>query len=208
MECKGQRYWAAVLAVKGDYEYHVDVAQYTRSYKNAGTCEDHEFCPELAAGRHKVPALDLSDEPADIQTLHESDPRTVLPALNSVPFSTRFPGKLYRRDAFHTLKFGLFKDQAAGIIVRLASLKIFDQPGDSSGKSPGQGIQHFHYVEAGEPQNVQFAKVFEGKVYWKELPLDLQLVILPYVAAHPKHCVDLRRHIESDKLQKIESLLS
>lgn len=41
-----------------------------------------------------------------------------------------------------------------------------------------------------------------------ELPLDLQLVILPYVAAHPKHCVDLRRHIESDKLQKIESLLS
>ena len=48
-----------------------------------------------------------------------------------MPFSESKQPSLYRRDMFHTLKFGFLKDLNAGVLMLLCEMKYMDSPGDS-----------------------------------------------------------------------------
>ena len=126
-----QVYYASVIGVKGDFEYHLEVAGYNRSYMNIGSINDRAFCPECFAGREGVPSIDLQDSPSWLQSLHADEPWDSLPELSKIPFGDTKRATLYRRDAFHTLKYGFLKDLCAGCVMYLAQLKYFDSVGDS-----------------------------------------------------------------------------
>ena len=48
-------YRMAAIGVKGDLEFHVDTAKYSRSYQNVGTTVARPFCPECQAGSEGIP---------------------------------------------------------------------------------------------------------------------------------------------------------
>ena len=119
----------ALVGVKGDYEYHLECANFTRSYMNIGHRNDLQFCPECECGAG-VNAFDGADVPAWTSTVGQSDPWNSLPVLNRIPFAASHLPTLYRRDAFHTLKYGFLRDMCASCIVWLAKLQYFDHEGD------------------------------------------------------------------------------
>ena len=121
----------ALVGVKGDYEFFLEVGQLSRSYQNIGTTYEHEFCPECSAGQPNIPAMDMSPTPAWTATLYAMEPWQTMPVLNRIPFAASKPATLYRRDMFHTLKYGFLKDLVAGGIMYLAQLCYFDVPGES-----------------------------------------------------------------------------
>ena len=129
--CEGETYHAALVGVKGDYEFHLEVAGYKRSYSNVGTVNDRPFCPECGAGSPGVPGVDTKDSPTWLQSLYADEPWDSIPPLSRIPFSDTQRASLYRRDAFHTLKYGFLKDFAASCVMYLAQLQYFDQPEDS-----------------------------------------------------------------------------
>ena len=43
--CEGELYHAALIGVKGDFEFQLEVAGYSRSYANVGSVRDRAFCP-------------------------------------------------------------------------------------------------------------------------------------------------------------------
>ena len=131
---KGQNFYLAIIGVKGDYEWHAECAQFSRSYFNVGTTRSHEFCPDCLAGSTQVPAFDGAADPAWSRTLHTVSPWSSVPVLNAIPFSEdplKGPS-LYRKDPFHTLKYGLLKDVVASSIWLLCQLGFYDFDGDAS----------------------------------------------------------------------------
>ncbi|CAE7586500.1 unnamed protein product [Symbiodinium natans] len=132
VECEGHVYRAALIGVKGDFEYHLEVTNYSRSYTHEGPTNPQAFCPECMAGSDEsLPGIDLRDPPAWLSSLYTSDPWSVVPPLSEIPFSESKKATLYRRDAFHTLKHGFLRDLCASCIIWLAHLRFFDSPGDS-----------------------------------------------------------------------------
>ena len=122
----------ALIGVKGDFEFHLEVAGFSRSYQNVGSVNRLAFCPECEAGVAAVPPFQFQRRPQWLAGCYASNPwpEGTTPPLSEIPFGLTKQASLYRRDAFHTLKFGLLKDLAAGIIVYLAELQFFDAPGD------------------------------------------------------------------------------
>ena len=124
---------AALVGIKGDFEFHVEVGHLNRSYQNVGTVNERPFCPECSAGEPGVPPFQIQANPAWLSTCYTRDPWDDTPLLNQIPFGGSRLSPVYRRDAFHTLKFGFLKDLAAGLIILLAEMKYFDWPGDPTG---------------------------------------------------------------------------
>ena len=124
-------FFAACVGVKGDFEYHMEVANYVRSYQNVGTVTEKAFCPYCRAGDPGLPATGLADSPAFMSTYHSDTPWHATPVLNNMPFSASQPASLYRADVFHTLKYGFLRDLNAGVILWLCELGLFDSAGDS-----------------------------------------------------------------------------
>ena len=124
-------YRLAVVGIKGDYEFHLECAGFSRSYQNVGTRFSHPFCPECAAGEPGVEGFDVADVPGWANTLHCTDPWESLPVLSAIPFASSKPATLYRRDAFHTLKYGMLKDFCASCMIYLGQLGYFDYEGDT-----------------------------------------------------------------------------
>ena len=129
----GQRtFWVALIGVKGDFEFHLEVAKYNRSYANIGTINSLPYCPECSAGMAGVASMDFRDVPTWQGTLYQSEPWHTTPILNAVPFDAVYPARLYRRDCFHMLKFGVFKDMCASTVMYLGQLGYFDTDAQDS----------------------------------------------------------------------------
>ena len=132
LECDAGTFYAACIGVKGDFEYHMEVAKLTRNYLNVGTVNDRPFCPYCRAGDPNIPAIDLQDTPAFQATLYSDNPWDSLPVLNHIPYDGTMPASLYRKDVFHSLKYGFLRDLNAGVIIWLSELGLFDSAGDST----------------------------------------------------------------------------
>ena len=126
VEHEGQHYKCSFVGCKGDLEFHLEAGGFKRSYANVGTRNDIPMCPECHAGMPAHPFTDFRDVPSWKSSCHQSLPWDTTPALNLIPFSTAKPSTLYRRDCFHNLKFGLFKDIAACVLLELCQFGIFD----------------------------------------------------------------------------------
>ena len=121
--------FAALIGVKGDFEFHLEVAGFQRSYANAGTVVNRAFCPECSAGPDAMPAIDMSEPPQWAATAYMSDPWNTVPPLSQIPYALSQAASLYRRDPFHMLKYGFLRDLAASSILYLAQLEYWDYEG-------------------------------------------------------------------------------
>ena len=126
----GSTYRCAVIGVKGDLEFFLETAGLNRSYQNIGTSVAYPFCPDCRAGFQGIPGIDTRDVPGWRSTLYSDEPWDVLPILNRIPFASTKRPALYRKDVFHTCKFGFLKDLNAGILMLLREMKYLDSPGD------------------------------------------------------------------------------
>ena len=126
----GSTYRCAVIGVKGDLEFFLETAYLNRSYQNIGTSVAYPFCPDCQAGFPGIPGIDTRDIPGWKSTLYSDEPWDVLPILNRIPFASTKRPALYRKDVFHTCKFGFLKDLNAGILMLLCEMKYLDSPGD------------------------------------------------------------------------------
>ena len=125
-ERSGFQFKFAFIAAKGDAEWHFEAANLNRSYHRTGLVNHQMICPLCEAGAAGVSFSDVSDQPQWLRTVGISDPWESLPPLNRCPYASRFPAGLYKFDAFHVLKFGVFRDCVASTIVRLAAMTYFD----------------------------------------------------------------------------------
>ena len=121
-----------LIGVKGDFEFHLEVAQYNRSYANIGTRNSLAYCPECNVGMAGVEGMDFRDVPTWHGTLYQSEPWDMTPILNAVPFDAVSPARLYRKDPFHMLKFGVFKDMCASTVMYLGQLGYWDTDAQES----------------------------------------------------------------------------
>ena len=131
VDCEGERFYAGLIGIKGDLEYHLEIGEFSRSYTNIGTINTGAFCPECWAGSAGVEAFDAADRPGWVATMDLAEPWQTTPPLSLIPYSQTRRVTCYRRDAFHILKYGFLKDLAAGVIIWLSALKHFDSEGDS-----------------------------------------------------------------------------
>ena len=125
----GLPYRAAIIGCKGDFEFlHLDAGRFTRHYLHEGRVNARPMCPECHAGMRDFPSTDMSDIPAWTSTVHIDEPWDELPPLNRAPFANTHPVTLYRKDMFHTLKYGFCRDLAASLLIYLCQLSYFDRP--------------------------------------------------------------------------------
>ena len=129
---QGRVYRAAVVGIKGDYEFLVEAGRFDRHYGRVGTVREQGMCPECHAGDPGISFEDFSDNPTWAATKYLTDPWLVAPALLKIPFATVKRAQMFRRDVFHTLKYGFCRDLSASLLVLLGSLTYFDHtPRDS-----------------------------------------------------------------------------
>ena len=126
---QGHCFRAAVVGCKGDAEYHVEAGAFERHYARVGTAHDWAMCPYCWAGLPGLSFTDMSDSPPWTRTIDASVPwdADAEPALLQVPFSGSWgQARFFRRDMFHTLKYGICRDLVAGVLFLLADMKYFD----------------------------------------------------------------------------------
>ena len=128
---EGQLFKVGLIGIKGDFEFHLEMARYNRSYSNIGTRNSLPYCPECLAGSPGVAGMDFRDAADWLGTLYATPPWDTEPVLNGIPFDSVNPAKLYRKDVFHMLKFGVLKDLGASTVMYLGQLGYWDTPGES-----------------------------------------------------------------------------
>ena len=125
-------YKAAIVGVKGDYEFLVEAGSFERHYGHVGSRQELAMCPECHAGQPGLHYEDFSDHPPWSSTRYLTEPWSEEPAIMKVPFALSKRPQLFRRDMFHTLKYGFCRDLAAGLLILLGDLTYFDfTPTDS-----------------------------------------------------------------------------
>ena len=123
-------FYAAIIGIKGDLDFHKKVMCLTRSYSNIGTKVDKELCHLCKAGATNVPFEDYSDSPTWEQTLHLERPWSVddPPVLANLHYDENCPEEMLQPDLFHITKLGVGRDIVGGILILLLRLKFFDYP--------------------------------------------------------------------------------
>ena len=117
----------AFIGCKGDFEFlHLDAGMFNRTYLNEGRKTFRMMCPECWAGQEQYPPTDMRDVPAWLSTLYCDTPWTSRPPLQAAPFQDTDSAFLYKRDPFHTLKYGFCRDLAASVLILLGHLTYFD----------------------------------------------------------------------------------
>ena len=125
-EASGTRFHFAFIGVKGDAEFHWEAGEFNRSYHNTGLKRELMICHQCEAGAPNLSFTDCRDTPQWAATIGTSEPWDVLPPLNHVPYATSNPASLYLFDPFHVLKYGVFRDCIASVVVRLCGMTYFD----------------------------------------------------------------------------------
>ena len=132
----GKNFCVAVCGHKGDLKWFTKVASLQRSYEHKGRVRNLLCCHECMAGCGARPWEDMAEIPAWAPTRYSARPwdPNQPPALASIPFSVLSPEKQLRRDPFHTLKVGLFRDHIGSCIVYMVRCDLFGGIGDFDSK--------------------------------------------------------------------------
>ena len=133
----GKTYFAALVAIKGDMDFHGKYWNLSRCYSNIGTVNNLQFCHRCFAGAQGYAAEIFSDEPPWLETVDVQRPWNVdcPPPLSLIPFDPSCPERALQGDIFHIFKTGMGRDLAGGVIVTLARKGFWDFP-DSSTNFP------------------------------------------------------------------------
>ncbi|CAE7288842.1 unnamed protein product [Symbiodinium sp. KB8] len=132
IDVDGVRYFAALLALKGDQKWHASTGNFFRSYSHLGDVNSKQICHECLGGDILYPFEDTSSGAGWIETLFESEPWLQPGPLELIPFDASMPARKYKRDLLHVFKIGLGRDIAGSTIYLLARFfGWFDHAGDS-----------------------------------------------------------------------------
>ena len=125
----GATFRVCLIGCKGDYEFlHLDAGQFNRTYLSEGRVNCLKMCPECHAGEQQYPATDMADIPRWTQSLYKDDPWSsdLEPPLCKAPYADTNRVSLYRKDPFHTLKYGFCRDLVGSCLFLLSWLGYFD----------------------------------------------------------------------------------
>ena len=126
----GFRVYVAVVAVKGDMDFHRGIMALTRSYAHLGVVANYAICHACMAGQPPFFWEDFRDNPAWAQTIWSTRPwdTTCPPALSQIPFNPNAPERLLQGDVFHIFKVGMGRNLVGGIVLLLARSGFWDYP--------------------------------------------------------------------------------
>lgn len=123
-----QRWYAALVAAKGDLKWHSKIGRFVRSHENQSTKRDLEMCHHCKAGGPGVPAEDVAvHHPCWERTLwlerpwKPNDP----PSTHCIPYDRNAPERVFQHDPFHTLRIGLYRDFVGSVVFLLMSWQMF-----------------------------------------------------------------------------------
>ncbi|OLQ03809.1 Cryptochrome DASH, chloroplastic/mitochondrial [Symbiodinium microadriaticum] len=124
-------FYGAVIAVKGDMEWHKSLFNLQRSYARSGTVYTGPVCHMCLAGGGGPMFEDYSESPQWRLTCFASRPwgdNEPVPPLATIP-AYPAPEELLHLDPFHLCKMGIGRNIAGGILVYLARRQFFDFEG-------------------------------------------------------------------------------
>eukprot|EP00438_Fugacium_kawagutii_P006111 Skav219830 [mRNA] locus=scaffold1238:601373:602779:+ [translate_table: standard] len=126
-------FYAAILGIKGDLDFHKKAMNLLRSYANIGTVNKKELCHLCMAGGDGVAAEDFGENPGWLQTMYDHRPWSTEtpPILAGIPFDAQFPEEVLKLDVFHVHRLGVGRDVIGGVLIVLMRLKFFDYPGST-----------------------------------------------------------------------------
>ena len=129
----GKVFYAALVGVKGDMDFHEKFWSLTRSYSRIGTSNDLMFCHRCFAGAPGVLGEDYRENPRWLETMDVERPWDVNspPSLAKIPYDSSCPERALQGDLFHIFKTGLGRDITGGIIVTLMRKGFWDYEGSS-----------------------------------------------------------------------------
>ena len=129
----GQRFFAAVVAVKGDLDFHKKIFELKRSYANLGRTNEICICHACMAGSPLCNFEDYRERPAWLDTLFVERPRpqNPEPVLVQVPYDHSCPEQILHWDLFHVVRLGVARDIIGGVLIVLLRLGFVDYPGCS-----------------------------------------------------------------------------
>ena len=126
-----RRFYGAVIAVKGDMEWHKSLFNLQRSYARSGTVYTGPVCHMCLAGGGGPMFEDYSESPQWRLTCFASRPwgdNEPVPPLATIP-AYPAPEELLHLDPFHLCKMGIGRNITGGILVYLARRQFFDFEG-------------------------------------------------------------------------------
>ena len=117
-EVKGRVFHIAIIASKGDLKWVSKIGKLSRGYENKSTKKDVCSCHQCFAGLPGLPAEDIDTSPSWEKTIHVERPWEAWdePPLLRIPYDSARPEWLYKQDAFHILRLGVFRDFTASTI--------------------------------------------------------------------------------------------
>ena len=130
------RVYGAVIALKGDMDWHKKSLKLTRSWLNAGNESKGQICPHCLAGDINYPFEDYSENPQWTRSFFHSRPWTDGSGdwLLRIPFDAAVlpkPEFIIKGDLFHIMKTGCCRDVIGGAVAFLCRESFFDDGADS-----------------------------------------------------------------------------
>eukprot|EP00439_Symbiodinium_sp_Y106_P028729 s2483_g3.t1 len=116
------RVYGAVIALKGDMDWHKKSLKLTRSWLNAGNESKGQICPHCLAGDINYPFEDYSENPQWTRSFFHSRPWTDGSGdwLLRIPFDAAVlpkPEFIIKGDLFHIMKTGCCRDVIGGAVA-------------------------------------------------------------------------------------------
>lgn len=130
VEVNGTRWFAAVVASKGDFKHQMAIGNLDRSYTSIGTTYGNLMCSFCMAGAPGYPFESVEHEPLWARTLFCDRPWTDRPTLTTLEYDESKPEDLLKLDIFHLWKVGTGRDLVGSGVVVFCRLGLFDAPGD------------------------------------------------------------------------------
>eukprot|EP00438_Fugacium_kawagutii_P013700 Skav233525 [mRNA] locus=scaffold2975:258320:260080:- [translate_table: standard] len=130
----GEQFFGALVAIKGDLDFHQKYMNLTRSYSHCGTKNKIEICHLCKGGHEDYPFEEYSEVPNWVSSMFLSRPWNVAnaPSLSNIQFDTQRPELAIAQDPFHIVKLGLGRDVVGGVLIYLLRKGFFDFEGGST----------------------------------------------------------------------------
>ena len=129
----GMRIFGAVIAVKGDLDFHKKTFNLTRSYANVGEKKQIPMCHSCLGGTPGIDFEDFAEEPVWETSMNVERPWPLddPPILSQIPFSDNAPERILQWDMFHLFRLGVGRDIIGGILIMLLRLGFMDYEGST-----------------------------------------------------------------------------
>eukprot|EP00439_Symbiodinium_sp_Y106_P035312 s2799_g4.t1 len=142
---RGTYWFGTCIGMKGDLAWFAHVGNLKRSYKNLSA--DTPCCHECLAGTIALPFEDINKEPVWKDSVYTVRPWSSdnPPMFKDIPFDSKQPERILRRDFFHCSKLGTFRDYCGSTVAMLCKLQYFTVAGQPNNMKVLLERAHGHF---------------------------------------------------------------